>query len=206
MTRRPRASDDRSGRAVSRHAGGRARRRRQYACRLSARPRRFSAHLRASGPRPSPMPTSDDIRALSWQARASADLQPSSVARKLSAVRQLYRFLYAEGNRADDPAAVLEGPKRGRALPKILSIAEVDRLLSAARANADERGQPPAERLRAARLLLPAGSALCHRPARFGTGRAAGVRRAPRPAHADRARQGRQGALVPLNDAARQAR
>src|SRR5262245_10351590 len=54
----------------------------------------------------------------------------SSVARRLSAIRQLYRFLYAEGRRADDPSAVIEGPKRGRALPKVLTIAEVDRLLA----------------------------------------------------------------------------
>src|SRR5580698_1602705 len=39
----------------------------------------------------------------------------ATVARRLSAIRQLYRFLYAEGQRKDDPAAVLEGPNaRGR--------------------------------------------------------------------------------------------
>src|SRR5215470_13273961 len=57
----------------------------------------------------------------------------SSVARRLSAVRQLYRFLCAEGYRADDPAAIIEGPKRGRPLPKVLSVAEVDHLIAAAR-------------------------------------------------------------------------
>jgi integrase/recombinase XerD len=71
----------------------------------------------------------------------------------LSAVRQLYRFLYAEGKRSDDPAAVLEGPKRGRSLPKILSIAEVDGLLAQARKDMEDAEQPPAHRLRAARLL-----------------------------------------------------
>src|SRR5262245_1452360 len=50
----------------------------------------------------------------------------ASVARRLSAIRQLYRFLYAEGHRPDDPAAALEGPKRGQALPKVLTVAEVD--------------------------------------------------------------------------------
>ena len=44
----------------------------------------------------------------------------ASVARRLSAMRQLYRFLYAEGKRADDPSAIIEGPKRGRSLPKVL--------------------------------------------------------------------------------------
>jgi integrase/recombinase XerD len=77
----------------------------------------------------------------------------SSLARRLSAVRQLYRFLYAEGKRTDDPAAVLEGPKRARNLPKVLSIAEVDGLLTRAREHAEIVEQPPAGRLRAARLL-----------------------------------------------------
>src|SRR5262245_22489030 len=48
----------------------------------------------------------------------------ASLARRLSAVRQLHRFLYAEGLRGDDPAAVIDGPKRGRPLPQVLSIKE----------------------------------------------------------------------------------
>src|SRR5262249_28439482 len=79
--------------------------------------------------------------------------QSSSLARKLSAIRQLYRFLYIEGRRKDDPAAVLQGPKRGRALPKIMSIADVDALLSAARLQADDESQSPLARLRAACFL-----------------------------------------------------
>jgi integrase/recombinase XerD len=75
----------------------------------------------------------------------------SSVARRLSAIRQLYRFLYAEGNRKDDPAAAIEGPKRGRPLPKVLSVGHVDQLLGAAREGMDA-ARPMAERLRAARL------------------------------------------------------
>jgi integrase/recombinase XerD len=77
----------------------------------------------------------------------------SSLARRLSAMRQLYRFLYSEGKRGDDPAAVLEGPKRARSLPKVLSIADVDALLETARANSDNVEQPLARRLRAMRLL-----------------------------------------------------
>jgi integrase/recombinase XerD len=77
----------------------------------------------------------------------------TSVARRLSAIRQLYRFLYAEGHRGDDPAAVIEGPKRGRALPKILSIAEVDRLLETARAGTADVARPLMDRLRALRLV-----------------------------------------------------
>src|SRR5262244_712475 len=77
----------------------------------------------------------------------------SSVARRLSAIRQFYRFLYAEGRRSDDPAAVLEGPKRGRPLPKVLSIADVETLLKRAQANSEDAKQPLAQRLRAMRLL-----------------------------------------------------
>jgi len=72
------------------------------------------------------------------------------VARRLSAIRQLYRFLYAEGYRKDDPAAVLEGPKRVRALPKTLTLGEVDRLLRAATIR--DPGAPLPVRLRTARL------------------------------------------------------
>jgi len=79
--------------------------------------------------------------------------KPASLARRLSAVRQLYRFLYAEGQRGDDPAAVLEGPKRGRSLPKVLSIAEVDALLTEAQRQTGDATQTPAARLRAMRLL-----------------------------------------------------
>ncbi len=77
-------------------------------------------------------------------------LGPATVARRLSAIRQLYRFLYAEGLRKDDPAAVLEGPKRSRPLPKTLTLAEVDRLLGAAAAC--DAAAPVRERVRAARL------------------------------------------------------
>jgi integrase/recombinase XerD len=83
---------------------------------------------------------------------ATRGFKPATVARHLSALRQLFRFLYAEGKRGDDPAAVLEGPKRGRALPKVLSIAEVDGLLSQARHAAEDKTSAPAQRLRAARL------------------------------------------------------
>src|SRR5712691_6638778 len=62
--------------------------------------------------------STDDLRAhLSSLSRRG--FAAASVARRLSAIRQLYRFLYAEGRRSDDPSAVVEGPKRGRALPKV---------------------------------------------------------------------------------------
>jgi integrase/recombinase XerD len=76
----------------------------------------------------------------------------SSVARKLSAIRQLYRFLLAEEYRGDDPAAILEGPRRARPLPSVLSIAEVDRLIAAARRAVDAQQAGGLGRLRALRL------------------------------------------------------
>ena len=94
----------------------------------------------------------DDLRGF-LASLAERGFKASSLARRLSAVRQLYRFLYVEGKRSDDPAAVLEGPKRARKLPKILSIAEVDGLLAQVRKDADDDKQPPSQRLRAARLL-----------------------------------------------------
>ena len=76
----------------------------------------------------------------------------SSVARRLSAIRQLYRFLHAEGRRGDDPTGVIEGPKRGRPLPKVMSIAEVDLLIARARDSMQRAEQSSSEQLRAARM------------------------------------------------------
>jgi integrase/recombinase XerD len=81
---------------------------------------------------------------------AKRGLATASVARRLSAIRQLYRFLYSEGHRSDDPAAVIEGPKRGRSLPKVLSVKQVDGLLAQARDGM--KAEVKSERLRAARL------------------------------------------------------
>lgn len=66
-------------------------------------------------------------------AAESAGVAPRTAARRLSALRQFFRFLYAEGRRGDDPTAVLDAPRRGRPLPKILSEVEVDQLLDSAR-------------------------------------------------------------------------
>src|SRR5258707_8179242 len=76
----------------------------------------------------------------------------SSVARRLSAMRHLFRFLLNERIRSDDPAAILSGPKRGRGLPKVLSIGDIDRLLVRARELADAPEASAPQRLRALRL------------------------------------------------------
>src|SRR5262249_49036881 len=67
------------------------------------------------------------------RARSAAGLAATSRARRLSAIRQLFKFLVAEGVVGEDPTLGINGPKQGRPLPKILSVAEVDRLIAAAR-------------------------------------------------------------------------
>lgn len=76
----------------------------------------------------------------------------TTVARRLSALRHLFRFLLSENIRADDPAAILSGPKRGRNLPKVLSIADVDRMLAHGRSMAESTEATLPQRLRHARL------------------------------------------------------
>lgn len=71
-------------------------------------------------------------------------LAKSTRARRLSAIKQLYRFCFEEGFRADNPAVQISGPGRDKRLPKTLSTEEVDRLLEAATAH----GRSPAERER----------------------------------------------------------
>ncbi|MBB4955670.1 integrase/recombinase XerD [Agrobacterium vitis] len=84
---------------------------------------------------------------------ASRGFEPSSQARRLSAMRQFYKFLYAEGLRGDDPTSVLDTPKKGRSLPKILSIAQVDQLLLLAAEEAELEGPDRLQRLRMLALL-----------------------------------------------------
>src|SRR6266700_568508 len=110
----------------------------------------FADHLRAVR-RDIAAAATDDLRGYLHRLNQRG-LAAASVARRLSAIRQLYRFLCAEGWRSDDPAAILEGPKRGRQLPRVLSIAEVDRLLAAGRSAGEVAGLSPPDRLRATRL------------------------------------------------------
>ncbi len=118
-------------------------------------------------------------------------------------MRQLYRFLYAEGQRKDDPAAVLEGPKRARPLPKTLTIGEVDRLLRVA--GEIDASAPLAMRLRATRLA-------CLVELIYATGlRVSELVALPAAAARGDARvivvrgKGNKERLVPLNDAAKRA-
>ncbi|MEN0079757.1 MAG: tyrosine recombinase, partial [Pseudomonadota bacterium] len=84
-----------------------------------------------------------DVEAYLIQCEAQG-LAQSTRARRLSAIKQLYRFAYEEGLRGDNPAIQIKGPGRAKALPKTLSVDEVERLLQAARTH----GRGPEDRLR----------------------------------------------------------
>jgi len=68
-------------------------------------------------------------------------MTPRTVARRLSVLRQFYRFLLAERLREDDPASTLDSPKLGRPLPKVLTRVEVDRIIEAAQAKGADGGR-----------------------------------------------------------------
>jgi integrase/recombinase XerD len=95
--------------------------------------------------------TTEDVRSY-LASLAERGFAPSSAARRLSAIRQLFRFLYAEGHRREDPSAVIEGPKRASSLPQVLSVADVERLLVTARSQMNREGGSSPTRVRAARL------------------------------------------------------
>ncbi len=129
----------------------------------------------------------------------------SSVARRLSAMRHLFRFLLNERIRSDDPAAILSGPKRGRGLPKVLSISDVDRMLTRAKELTEAEGDSPQQRLRAMRLH-------CLLEVLYATGlRVSELVALPLSASRSDARmivvrgKGNKERLVPLNEASRQA-
>lgn len=82
---------------------------------------------------------------------ARKGLAPTSRARKLSAIRQFFRFLLAEGMRDDDPCSAIDSPRLGRPLPKILSFAEVESLLDTAKQASETAGEGSPRR-RALRL------------------------------------------------------
>lgn len=79
--------------------------------------------------------------------------QPTSQARRLSAMRQFYKFLYTEGLRGDDPTAILDAPKKARSLPKVLTVDDVTGLLSLAEQEANLEGPDQPARIRRLALL-----------------------------------------------------
>ena len=136
---------------------------------------------------------------------AGRGLKASSAARRLSAVRQFHRFLYTEGFLASDPTAAIEGPRLGRPLPKVLSVAEVDGLIATAQALAQKEGQSPAAQARTVRMR-------CLIEMLYATGmRVSELIALPLSAATTRERflvvrgKGDKDRLVPLNEAARLA-
>jgi integrase/recombinase XerD len=83
---------------------------------------------------------------------AARGFAATSQARKLSALRQFFKFLYAEGLRSDDPTGTLDSPRKERSLPKTMSEAETGRLLDRAAAEAADAGLSDGNRLAARRL------------------------------------------------------
>jgi integrase/recombinase XerD len=138
-------------------------------------------------------------------ALAARGLKASSTARRLSAARQLHRFLYAEQLRADDPTASVDSPRQARRLPKTMAGAEVTRLLEWAAENAAAPDLSPGEALRRARLR-------CLLELLYATGLRVSelvalpraVARSKEPSILVRGKGGRE-RMVPLNEASRSA-
>ncbi|RWE58794.1 site-specific tyrosine recombinase XerD [Mesorhizobium sp.] len=83
---------------------------------------------------------------------AARGFAATSQARKLSAIRQFFKFLYAEGLRGDDPTGTLDSPKKGRPLPKTMSEADTGRLIDRAAQEAADASLNDGDNLAALRL------------------------------------------------------
>jgi integrase/recombinase XerD len=95
--------------------------------------------------------TAADVRAY-LDDIAARGFAATSQARKLSAIRQFFKFLYAEGLRGDDPTGTLDSPKKGRPLPKTMSEADTGRLIDRAAQEAMDASLGDVDRLAALRL------------------------------------------------------
>lgn len=133
-------------------------------------------------------------------------LKASSAARHLSAVRQFHKFLYVESYAGKDPSAAVEAPKARQATPKVLSVADVSRLLDLAQQQSEEDQQAsPFEKLRRARMF-------CLLELLYATGlRVSELVALPRTAARTQEKflvvrgKGNKERLVPLTDSARAA-
>jgi integrase/recombinase XerD len=82
----------------------------------------------------------EDIRAY-LVTMTKSGIAGSTQARRLSALRQFFAFLYSEGVRKDDPTDAIDAPRRQRPLPKVLSRADIEALIDAARAGATDTAE-----------------------------------------------------------------
>ncbi|MEJ0044418.1 MAG: site-specific integrase [Rhizomicrobium sp.] len=128
----------------------------------------------------------DDIKA--YLARLSnSGIAGSTQARRLSALRQFFAFLYSEGFRKDDPTDAIDAPRRERPLPKVLSRDDLDALIAAARTQSEKSPE-------GLRLLCVGRDALRLGPARLRARDAAARHRAQPRRLPPGEGQGRQGA------------
>jgi len=99
----------------------------------------FAAFLAAAG---KPVEAADAAALRRYLGRlVGAGMAPRTTARRLSALRQFHKFLFAEGVRSDDPTGQLDSPRLGRPLPKLLAEAEIEALIAAARQMAGPEGK-----------------------------------------------------------------
>lgn len=94
--------------------------------------RQFQAHLDEKG---IALLQVNTLHLRGWLSRMYGELQPSSIARKLSAIRSLYRFLHGRGLVEANPGTLVATPKQKKALPKVVPIDEVVALLEAPKAD-----------------------------------------------------------------------
>jgi integrase/recombinase XerD len=111
----------------------------------------YRDHLAEAG-RSFDQAATEDIRVY-LRDQAARGFKAATIARRLSAIRQFHGFLYAEGYRGDDPTITLEGPKKAASLPKTLSIADIDRLLSEVAREAAMPGRGQLAALRRAAMI-----------------------------------------------------
>ena len=143
-------------RAVPRHARGRARRRREHACRLCAATSPTSPRILGAARRASPSASTDDVRgylAIARQARLCGRLGGAAALRDPPALS----LPLCGGTARDDPAAVIEGPE---ARPRAAEGAQHRRGRSPARAGARRHGERRGS-ARAASGFAPRGSLAC---------------------------------------------
>jgi len=98
----------------------------------------FAGQLAGKGTDPA-RASRDDVRVF-LTGLSSSGMAPSTQARKLSALRQFFGFLYAEGLRTDDPTQTIDAPKARRPLPKILSGQDLEKMLHTAAQDSSPEG------------------------------------------------------------------
>ena len=98
----------------------------------------FAGHLSSKGADPAKA-SREEVRAF-LAGLSSSGMAASTQARKLSALRQFYGFLYTEGMRGDDPTQTIAAPRARRPLPKILSGADLEKMLATAAEDTSPEG------------------------------------------------------------------